>query len=167
MPVRARTSAGKPQRSSALDNNGLQNIASLLKLLPVQFNVSPVFCSSGHRLIKHLKPTSMLGVLACPGGPTIKTCIGRAPPKNIAPNGGLLPNPNSPVKFLTDRFADMGFSIRELMAYAFPTDSETQSATTAPGVFKLNSDVNFSHNATTQKDYNRFVGKQVLNPLLP
>jgi hypothetical protein len=28
------------------------------------------------------------------------------------------------------------------------------------GTFRLNSDVNFSHNATTQKDYNRFVGNQ-------
>ncbi|KAJ7896677.1 heme peroxidase [Mycena olivaceomarginata] len=153
------------------DNNGLQNIVSLLKPLPGQFNVSP-----GDVL--HL---------ACPGGPAIKTYIGRKAPKNIAPDG-LLPNTNSPVKVLTDRFADMGFSIRELMALIgahtagkqrfvnlaraqSPFDStvniwdvrfysETQSSSVAAGTFRLPSDVNFSHNATTQKDYNRFVGKQ-------
>ncbi|KAJ7684142.1 heme peroxidase [Mycena polygramma] len=160
------------------DNNGLQSIVSLLQPLPGQFNVTP-----GDVL--HL--AGVLGVLACPGGPVIKTYIGRPAPKNIAPDG-LLPNPNSAVKILTDRFADMGFSIRELMALigahstgkqrfvdpalaesAFDSTvniwdvrfySETQSATAPPGTFRLNSDVNFSHNATTQKDYNRFVGKQ-------
>jgi hypothetical protein len=45
----------------------------------------------------------------------INTYIGRKAPTNIAPDG-LLPDTNSPVPVLTDRFADMGFSIRELMA---------------------------------------------------
>ncbi|KAF7353995.1 Peroxidase [Mycena venus] len=160
------------------DNNGLQNIVSLLQPLPAQFNVS-----AGDVL--HL--AGVLGVLACPGGPAVTTYIGRPAPKNIAPDG-LLPNPNSAVKVLTDRFADMGFSIRELMALigahstgkqrfvdpalaqsSFDSTvdiwdvrfySETQNATAAPGTFRLNSDVNFSHNATTQQDYNRFVGNQ-------
>ncbi|KAF7354008.1 Peroxidase [Mycena venus] len=160
------------------DNNGLQNIVSLLQPLPAQFNVS-----AGDVL--HL--AGVLGVLACPGGPAVTTYIGRPAPKNIAPDG-LLPNPNSAVKVLTDRFADMGFSIRELMALigahstgkqrfvdaalagsSFDSTvdiwdvrfySETQNSTAAPGTFRLNSDVNFSHNATTQKDYNRFVGNQ-------
>ncbi|KAJ7142486.1 heme peroxidase [Mycena epipterygia] len=160
------------------DNNGLQTIVGLLRPLPAQYNVS-----DGD--ILHL--AGVLGVLACPGGPVVNTYIGRTEPKNIAPDG-LLPNANSPVKVLTDRFADMGFSIRELMALigahstgkqrfvntavapsSFDSTvdiwdvrfySETQNSTTAPGTFKLNSDVNFSHNATTQKDYNRFVGNQ-------
>ncbi|KAJ7907643.1 heme peroxidase [Mycena leptocephala] len=160
------------------ENNGLGNIVSLLQPLPAQFNVS-----AGD--ILHL--AGVLGVLACPGGPAINTYIGRPAPKNIAPDG-LLPNPNSPVKVLTDRFADMGFSIRELMALigahstgkqrfvnpalaqsSFDSTvniwdvrfySETQSSTPVNGTFRLNSDVNFSHNATTQKDYNRFVGNQ-------
>ncbi|KAJ7896672.1 heme peroxidase [Mycena olivaceomarginata] len=110
----------------------MQNIVSLFKPLPAEFNVSP-----GDVL--HL---------ACPGGPTIKTYIGWKAPKNIAPNG-LLPNTNSPVKVLTDHFADMSFSIRELMALI---GAHTACLTVL--------DVNFSHNATTQKDYNRFVGKQ-------
>ncbi|KAJ6536369.1 hypothetical protein B0H19DRAFT_1271155 [Mycena capillaripes] len=35
-----------------------------------------------------------------------------------------------------------------------------QSPTAVPGTYRLNSDVNFAHNATTQEDLNRFVGKQ-------
>ena len=136
----------------------------------------------------------------------INTYIGRKAPKNIAPEG-LLPNPNSPVRVLTDRFADMGFSIREMMAlmgahstgkqrfvntasanasfdatvdiwdvrfceclricgWSSPTnlwrvvDSETQSSNVAHGTFKLNSDVDFSHNSSTMPDWNRFVGNQ-------
>ncbi|KAJ7142475.1 heme peroxidase [Mycena epipterygia] len=177
------------------DNNGLQTIVGLLKPLPAKFGVSPgdvlhasTFFLDALMFIDFLSQLAgVLGVLACPGGPVINTYIGRTKPKNIAPDG-LLPNPNSPVKVLTDRFADMGFSIRELMALigahtagkqrfvntavapsSFDSTvniwdvrfySETQSSTVAPGTFKLNSDVNFSHNATTQKDYNRFVGNQ-------
>ncbi|KAJ7679448.1 heme peroxidase [Mycena polygramma] len=160
------------------ENSGLGPIVEALTPLPARFNVGP-----GDVL--HL--AGVLGVLACPGGPQIKTYVGRALPKNVAPDN-LLPNPNSPVKVLTDRFADMGFSIREMMALmgAHSTAkqrfvnsalagetldsipdvwdvrfySETQQATAAPGTFRLNSDVNFPHNATTQQDYNRFVGKQ-------
>ncbi|KAJ7613853.1 heme peroxidase [Mycena polygramma] len=180
------------------ENSGLGPIVEALTPLPARFNVGP-----GDVL--HL--AGVLGVLACPGGPQIKTLVGRPLPKNIAPDN-LLPNPNSPVKVLTDRFADMGFSIREMMAlmgahstakqrFVNPSVagetldstpdvwdvrfySETQQATAAPGMlifldtrsnqmltalrdsgtFRLNSDVNFSHNATTQQDYNRFVGKQ-------
>ncbi|KAJ7642416.1 heme peroxidase [Mycena polygramma] len=160
------------------ENSGLGPIVAALTPLPARFNVGP-----GDVL--HL--AGVLGVLACPGGPQIKTLVGRPLPKNLAPDN-LLPNPNSPVKVLTDRFADMGFSIREMMAlmgahstakqrFVNPSlagetldstpeiwdvrfYSETQQATAAPGTFRLNSDVNFSHNATTQQDYNRFVGKQ-------
>ncbi|KAJ7061675.1 heme peroxidase [Mycena amicta] len=168
-----------PDEVQRADNNGLQNIVGLLKPLPAQFNVS-----AGDVL--HL--AGVLGVLACPGGPVINTYIGRPAPQNVAPQG-LLPNPNSPVPVLTARFADMGFSIRELMALigAHTTGkqrfvntlvapstfdstpeiwdvrfySETANTTlTPPGTFKLNSDINFAHNATTQKDYNRFVGNQ-------
>jgi hypothetical protein len=147
-----------------------------------------------------------LAVVACPGGPVVKTYVGRTPPKNEAPLD-LLPSPFDPVPKMIARFADMGFSVRELMALigahttgkqrfvdinqatkSFDSTvdvwdvrfySETQAATAAPGMlkfgltapfvfpnacsagtFRLNSDVNFSHNTTTVKDYNRFVGKQ-------
>ncbi|KAJ7302403.1 heme peroxidase [Mycena albidolilacea] len=167
-----------PNEVLRAENNGLQNIVSLLNPLPAQFNVSP-----GDVL--HL--AGVLGVLACPGGPVINTYIGRKAPTNIAPDG-LLPDTNSPVPVLTDRFADMGISIRELMAligahtagrqrfvnlalaqstFDSTVDiwdvrfySETQSSSVIPGTFRLPSDVNFSHNATTQQDYNRFVGNQ-------
>ncbi|KAJ7583044.1 heme peroxidase [Mycena floridula] len=167
-----------PNEVLRTDNNGLQNIVAALLPLPGQFNVTP-----GDVL--HL--AGVLGVLACPGGPVVKTYVGRSPPKNIAPDG-LLPNPNSPVSVLTARFADMGFSIRELMALigahttgkqrfvsssvagsSFDTTvdiwdvrfyRETQSNANATGTFKLNSDVKFSHDSSTSKDYNRFVGKQ-------
>ncbi|KAJ6540714.1 heme peroxidase [Mycena capillaripes] len=162
------------------ENNGLQNITAVLLPLPAQFGVSP-----GDVL--HL--AGVLGVMACPGGPAIKTYVGRkTPPMGYTAPDGRLPNPNSPVPKLTARFADMGFSIRDLMALigahstgrqrfqdartsGNPLDttidiwdvrfySETANAMAAPGTFRLASDVNFAHNATTQKEYNRFVGKQ-------
>ncbi|KAJ7085164.1 heme peroxidase [Mycena belliarum] len=159
-------------------NNGLQTIVGLLRPLPAQFGVS-------HGDVLHL--AGVLGVLACPGGPKIKTYVGRGEPKNISPDG-LLPDPNDPVPVLTARFADMGFSVRELIALigahstgkqrfvdpAFAGDafdstvdiwdvrfySETQNRTAAPGTFRLNSDVNFSHNASTIAAWNRFVRNQ-------
>ncbi|KAJ7648766.1 heme peroxidase [Mycena polygramma] len=161
------------------ENNGLQNIVAALKPIVKKYGVSP-----GDVL--HLAGT--LGVIACPGGPVVRTWVGRPMLlKNIAPDG-LLPNPNSPVSVLTARFADMGFNVRELMALIGahstgrqrfvnttlanePFDStidiwdvrfysETQNAAAAPGTFRLNSDMAFSRDSTTQKDYKRFVGNQ-------
>ncbi|KAJ6577808.1 heme peroxidase [Mycena capillaripes] len=158
------------------ENNGLQGIVAALKSLPQKYNVSP-----GDVL--HLAGT--LAVLACPGGPVINTYIGRkAPAANYTAPDGLLPNPNSPVSALLARFADMGFTTRELMALMGAHSTAKQrfvdtrrasqsmdstveiwdvryySPTAAPGTYRLNSDVNFAHNATTQQDFNRFVGKQ-------
>ncbi|KAJ6526674.1 heme peroxidase [Mycena capillaripes] len=163
------------------ENNGLQNITAALLPLPAQFGLSP-----GD--ILHL--AGVLGVMACPGGPAIKTYVGRKhPPVNYSAPDGRLINPNSPVKKLTAGFAAMGFSIRELMALigAHSTGRQRfQDAVTSgnpldstvdiwevrfcalrdserngsPGTFRLASDVNFAHNATTQKDYSRFVGNQ-------
>ncbi|KAJ6471628.1 heme peroxidase [Mycena vitilis] len=81
------------------ENNGLQTIVGLLQPLPAQFGVAP-----GD--IVHL---------ACPGGPVIPAFVGRPAPRNIAPDG-LLPNPESPVADLVARFADMGLTVREMMA---------------------------------------------------
>ncbi|KAJ7495259.1 heme peroxidase [Mycena latifolia] len=159
------------------ENNGLQNIVSLLEPMPAQFGVSPGDV---------LQLAGVLGVLACPGGPVINAFIGRPAPRNIAPMG-LLPNPNSPVDVLLARFADMGFSSRELMAligahstgkqrFVDPTVAnasfdttvdiwdtrfytQTQEATAEPGTYRLNSDVNFAGNASTSTDFNRFVGR--------
>ncbi|KAF7351682.1 Peroxidase [Mycena sanguinolenta] len=166
------------------ENNGLQNIVSLLKPLPAQFGVSP-----GD--ILHL--AGVLAVLACPGGPVIPAYVGRSAPRNIAPTG-LLPDPEDSVNVLLARFADMGFKSREVMALIgahttgkqrfvdpaaanttfdttvqiwdtrfcnTPLDTETADPTTVlPGTFKLDSDVNFATNPTTAPDFNRFIGKQ-------
>ncbi|KAF7351756.1 Peroxidase [Mycena sanguinolenta] len=161
------------------ENNGLQNIVSLLKPLPAQFGVSP-----GD--IVHL--AGVLAVLACPGGPVIPAYVGRDAPRNIAPTG-LLPNPEDPVDVLLARFADIGFDSREVMALigahttgkqrfvdtavantTFDTTVQiwdtrfyTQTAdptTDLPGTFKLDSDVNFATNPTTATDFKHFIGKQ-------
>ncbi|KAJ6467503.1 heme peroxidase [Mycena vitilis] len=160
------------------ENAGLGPIVDILSPLPAQFGVSP-----GDFL--HL--AGVLGVLACPGGPRIDAFIGRPQPKNIAPIG-LLPSPDDPVPKLLDRFADMGFTTRDLIAlvgahssgkqrFVDPTvanssfDSsvdiwdvrfyaETAAPSTPPGVLKLHSDVNFVHNASTAFEFHRFINNQ-------
>ncbi|KAJ6453839.1 heme peroxidase [Mycena vitilis] len=170
-----------PEEVLRPENNGLQTIVGLLKPLPKKFGVSP-----GDVL--HL--AGVLGVLACPGGPMINTYVGRSAPKNHAPHG-MLPSPDDPVPKLTARFADMGLSVRDLMALigahstgkarhvqlvgpqqeppAFDSTvdvwdvrfySETANSVAAPGTLRLNSDMNFAHNATTTKEYSRYIGEQ-------
>ncbi|KAJ7321597.1 heme peroxidase [Mycena albidolilacea] len=163
------------------ENNGLQNIVRLLGPLPTPAWLSRWF-------IYHNHPSQLAGVLAvlaCPGGPQIPALVGRPPPKNVAPDG-LLPNPEQPVAELTARFADMGFSIRELMAligahttgkqrFVDPAKANSTFDTTVdiwdtrfysstdlnrPGTLKLESDANFAVDATTTADFNRFIGNQ-------
>ncbi|KAJ6582365.1 heme peroxidase, partial [Mycena capillaripes] len=88
------------------DNNGLQNIVAALKPLLAQYKAS-----AGDVL--HM--AGNLAVVACPGGPVVKTYVGRTPPKNEA-SLDLLPSPFDPVPKMIARFVDMGFSVRELMA---------------------------------------------------
>ncbi|KAJ6479172.1 heme peroxidase [Mycena vulgaris] len=125
-----------------------------------------------------------LGVLACPGGPVIKTYMGRPEPWNAAPVGLLL-NPFSPVPDQTARFADMGFTVREFMAllgahttakqrqldptqFGFALDStvdlwdvrvyfEALNSTIPPGVFSFPPYAAFATDPTTAKDWARFV----------
>ncbi|KAJ6566832.1 heme peroxidase [Mycena capillaripes] len=129
----------------------------------------------------------VLGVLACPGGPRIDAFVGRPQPKNVAPNG-LFPSPDDPVPTLLARFADMGFTTRDLIALvgahstgkqrfvdpsvansSFDSTvdiwdvrfySETAAPTTPPDVLKLHSDVNFSHNTSTKFEFHRFINNQ-------
>ncbi|KAF5353722.1 hypothetical protein D9758_008611 [Tetrapyrgos nigripes] len=158
------------------ENNGLQNIVALLKPMPERFNVS-----AGDVL--HLAGT--LAVLACPGGPLVNTFVGRPPVKNINPDG-LLPDTHDKVSNLVNRFADMGLTVRETMALigahtcarqrfvnlADASDAmdetvdiwdirfygETQRNDTDPHVFRLPSDLAFSQDPLTKKDFSRFVG---------
>jgi len=167
-----------PNEVLRAENNGLQNITAALVPLVSKFNVAP-----GD--IVHL--AGVLGVLACPGGPKIPVLVGREPPFNIAPDG-LLPNPESPVATLLARFADMGFNAKELMALigahttgkqrfvdvAESGDSfdstvtiwdtrfytETSTNASVPGVYRLDSDVNFALDPTTSADFTRFIGPQ-------
>ncbi|KAF7357156.1 Peroxidase [Mycena sanguinolenta] len=161
------------------ENNGLQNIVSLLRPLPAQFGVSPGDI---------IQIAGILAVLACPGGPAVTAFVGRAAPLNIAPTG-LLPSPEDPVAKLVARFADMGLSSRDMIAligahttgtqqfvdpakanFSFDTTDTiwdtrfyTQTAdntTVLPDVFKLDSDVAFSTDPSTSGDFNRFIGQQ-------
>ncbi|KAJ7110892.1 heme peroxidase, partial [Mycena epipterygia] len=106
-----------PNEVLRTENDGLADIVRILTPLPNHFGVSP-----GDLL--HL--AGVLGVLACPGGPRITAWVGRPLPKNIAPTG-LLPSPDDPVQTLLDRFADMGFTIRDVMALIGAHTSGTQS----------------------------------------
>ncbi|KAJ7245892.1 heme peroxidase [Mycena haematopus] len=161
-------------------NNGLQSIVGLLRPLPDKFNVS-----AGD--VVHI--AGILGVLACPGGPTTQAFVGRPPPRNIAPDG-FLPNSAHSVDVLTARFADMGFSAREMVALVgahsigkqrfidlkkinatFDTTpdlldtrfyTETRDRKVSPGTFQLDSDVGFATKPNTAKDFNRFIGNQSL-----
>ncbi|KAJ6491960.1 heme peroxidase, partial [Mycena sanguinolenta] len=153
------------------ENDGLQSIVSILSPLPARFNVTP----------------GDLLHLACPGGPRINVFIGRPMPKNVAPMG-LLPSPDDSVPKLIARFEDMGFQVEDLMALVGAHTSGTQqfvdttqanksfdstvdlwdvnfynqtSALSTPeGVFKLNSDVNFSHNISTLFAFDKYIDNQ-------
>nr|WKW47683.1 cIIp protein 2 [Flammulina filiformis] len=166
-----------PAEVERRDNNGLQTIAAILRPLPAQFNVSEgdIVAVAG-----------ALAVLACPGGPVIKTYVGRPKFTTINPDG-LLPDTNAPVDVLLARFRDMGFDTRELMALIGAHSaskqrfvdvsragqaldstvdlwdvrfySETQrNETSEADTFILPSDRAFAHNSKTKDDYNRFVG---------
>ncbi|KAF7357098.1 Peroxidase [Mycena sanguinolenta] len=161
-------------------NNGLQTIAGLLAPLPDQFNVSP-----GD--VVHLAGT--LGLLACPGGPSTTVFVGRPPPRNIAPDG-FLPNSAHSIEFLTARFADMGFSEREMVTlvgvhsigkqmFIDPTKinatfdttpdvldtrfyTETRDGKVTPHTILLDSDVGFATQPPTAKHWESFIGNQTL-----
>ncbi|KAJ7032297.1 heme peroxidase [Mycena alexandri] len=169
-----------PTEVNRSENNGLQTIVGLLQPLVTKFNVAP-----GDVL--HL--AGALGVLACPGGPVVPVFVGRHLPLNIAPQG-LLPSPEDPVDKLVARFADMGLTIRQMIALigahttgrqrfvntavagnSFDSTiniwdtrfyTETLATGLLPGQFKLDSDVKFATNITTATEFTRFIGHQDL-----
>jgi len=168
-----------PNEVLRTENDGLQTIVGLLQPLPAKFNVTP-----GDVL--HL--AGVLGVLSCPGGPRVSAWVGRPLPLNVAPTG-LLPSPDDPVPQLLDRFLDMGLQTEDLMALVGAHSSgtqqfvdpslagssfdstvdiwdvrfykETNESTTAPGTLKLNSDVNFAHNASTMHNFQFYINNQL------
>ncbi|KAJ6556491.1 heme peroxidase [Mycena vulgaris] len=167
-----------PTEVDRSENKGLQSIVSLLRPLPARFGVSP-----GDVL--HL--AGVLGVLACPGGPLMKAYIGRPFPRSIAPDG-LLPSADDSVPKLISRFADMGFTVRDLVAligahstgkqcFVKPAaanssfDStvdiwdvrfyaETALPVTSQGVVKLNSDVNLARSKSSALELLRYINSQ-------
>ncbi|KAJ7204994.1 heme peroxidase [Mycena pura] len=169
-----------PNEVMRSENNGLQQIVSLLNPIAAEFGVSPA---------DTLQLAGILGVLACPGGPKINFWVGRPAPRNIAPMG-LLPSPEGAVPDLIARFADMGLTVRDMIALigahttgkqqfvnpaqansTFDTTvdiwdtrfyTQTQAAAVEPGTLKLDSDVYFSTNASTAAEFSRFIGGQDL-----
>ncbi|KAJ6483269.1 heme peroxidase [Mycena sanguinolenta] len=161
-------------------NNGLQTIVSLLAPLPAQFNVS-----AGD--VVHLAGT--LGLLACPGGPTTIPFVGRPPPQHIAPDG-FLPNSGHTIEYLTERFADMGFTAREMVTLVgvhsvgkqrfidlnkvnatFDTTpdimdtrfyTETKNGSVTSHTFLLDSDVGFAAEPPMAEHWDSFIGNQKL-----
>ncbi|KAJ7715815.1 heme peroxidase, partial [Mycena metata] len=162
-----------PTEVNRTENNGLQTIVGLLQPMVSQFNVAP----------------GDLLHLACPGGPTIPVYVGRRLPLNIAPMG-LLPSPEDPVEKLVARFADLGLTVRQMIALigahttgkqrfvdptlaleSFDTTvdiwdtrfyTETSTPGLLPGQYKLDSDVAFSTDNLTAVEFNRFIGHQDL-----
>ncbi|KAH8827868.1 heme peroxidase [Flagelloscypha sp. PMI_526] len=151
-----------PEEVNRPENNGLQAIVSSLTGLPAKYGVS-------HGDVLQLAGT--LGAVACPGGPQIKTYIGRAPADHVNPDG-LLPDTRDTVPNLVARFADQGFSVRELMALIGAHTAGRQrfveliqSGNTFDTTYRQTANPSDSDRAnglfpTTSKDYSRFIGKQ-------
>ncbi|KAF2111446.1 heme peroxidase [Lophiotrema nucula] len=88
------------------ENNGLQNISAFLNTTAIKWGVgvADMIVFAGNHAI-----------VSCPGGPTVKTWIGRKDSKTPAPNG-LLPDVNAPAATLSKLFQDKGFDDRDLAA---------------------------------------------------
>ncbi|KAF2800232.1 class II peroxidase [Melanomma pulvis-pyrius CBS 109.77] len=88
------------------ENKGLQGISDYLQGLATKYNVTVadmiVFAGSH-------------AIVTCPGGPRIKTYVGRKDSTNPAPNG-LLPDVNAPAADLLALFQAKGFDERDLAA---------------------------------------------------
>ncbi|KAF2996794.1 hypothetical protein E8E13_000467 [Curvularia kusanoi] len=156
------------------ENNGLQEIGAYLKGLAKSYKVGVadmiVFAGSH-------------AVVTCPGGPRVKTYIGRKDSSTGAPNG-LLPDVRAPAEDLYKLFQDKGFSAVDLAALLgahstsnqFHFDDSTSGApqdstpgvwdvkyyseTTAPpkGVVVLPSDAKLAAHPTVGKEFKGFVG---------
>ncbi|KAJ6582285.1 hypothetical protein B0H19DRAFT_1252390 [Mycena capillaripes] len=92
----------------------------------------------------------MAGNLAAPTVPWSRHMSDARRPKRGSPR--LVPESVRPRPKDDRPFADMGFSVRGLMALIGAHNGKAAT-------FRLNSDVNFSHDPITVQDYNRFVGE--------
>jgi hypothetical protein len=167
--------AGELSRS---DNKGLQGISDYLKALAAQYSVGVadmIVFAGAHATV------------TCPGGPRIKTYIGRKDSTTPAPTG-LLPDVNSPAADLSNMFKAKGFDDVDLAALigahttsnqfnvntsasvvGLPQDStpgvwdvKFYSETLSPpkGVFVFASDTKLSQYGGVGKEFNGFVNNQ-------
>jgi hypothetical protein len=85
-------------------------------------------------------------VVICPGGPRVKTWIGRKDSSTAAPNG-LLPDVNADAASLSQLFIDKGFDDRDLAAllgahstsnqFNFDTNNVGASQDSTPGIWDV------------------------------
>ncbi|KAJ7670430.1 heme peroxidase [Mycena rosella] len=112
------------------ENNGLQSIVSILSPLPAQFGVSPGDSSISQAFLAYPRPHGLVGAH------TSGNSVLSIPP------------------FANSTF-DTTVDIWDVRFYA-----ETARRTTPQGVLKLNSDVNFAHNTSTEREFLRFINNQ-------
>jgi L-ascorbate peroxidase len=168
---------GEESRS---ENNGLQNIRTLLRTVQAKYNVG--YADLVQYAHNHATVT-------CPRGPRIVTFVGRQDATQAA-STGLLPDTNSPAADLIQLFANKGFTAADLAALVgahtsakqrfhdtsranFPLDTtpgtwdvefynETLQNPADSSIVVLPSDKAFSTHAQTSPAWNSFVGNQVL-----
>ena len=93
------------------ENNGLQDISAKLLALQMKYNTASTPVSVAD-LIQFAANTA---IVVCPGGPQVKTYVGRKDSTTPAPNG-LLPDVHAPGADLYKLFQQKGFEAKELAA---------------------------------------------------
>jgi hypothetical protein len=163
------------------ENNGLQAISAKLLALQQKYN-KPSTPVSVADLIQF---SSNIAIVTCPGGPQVKTYIGRKDSSIPAPNN-LLPDVHAPGADLYQLFQNKGFDAKELAALlgahstskAFHVPEVTPGAAqdTTPGVWDvkyyqdtltppagvavLASDTALANHPDVGKEFKGFVGGQ-------
>lgn len=125
------------EEGARAENKGLEKIAADIKALATKYSVSvaDLIVFAGNH-----------AVVTCPGGPQIKTWIGRTSSSTAAPNG-LLPDANAPAASLSKLFTDKGFDDVDLAAllgahttsnqFNFDTAHSGASQDSTPGVWDV------------------------------
>ena len=164
---------------SRAENNGLQNIRTLLRSVQSQFNVGYA------DLVQYAHNHA---TVSCPRGPRVITFVGRNDATQAAPTG-LLPDVNSPAADLIALFQAKGFTPADLIALVgahtsakqrfVDTSKANTPMDTTPGtwdvefynetlqnpapsnIFVLPSDKALSQHSQTSLSWQSFVGNQI------